>query len=39
MIYESKELEEKALLATAAKMCVAARTAPKTRGIDEVLPS
>lgn len=37
MIYESKELEEKALLATAAKMCVAARTAPKTRGIDEVL--
>lgn len=37
MIYPGKQMEEKALLDTAARMCVAARTAPKTRGIDEVL--
>mgnify|MGYP003799289049 CR=1 FL=1 len=37
MIYPGKQMEEKALLDTAARMCVAARTAPKSRGIDEVL--
>lgn len=36
MRYESRELEEKSVLATAAKMCAAARTAPKARGIDRI---
>lgn len=34
MRYDSKELEERAVMDTAARMCAAARTAPKTRGID-----
>ena len=34
MIYSSKQMEESALLATAAAMCAAARTAPKGKGID-----
>ena len=34
MRYGSKKLEEKSVLDTAARMCAAARTAPKTRGID-----
>lgn len=34
MIYTSIEMEEKALLQTAAKMCAAARTAPKATGVD-----
>ena len=34
MRYDSKKLEEKAVLDTAARMCAAARTSPKTRGID-----
>ena len=34
MRYDSKKLEEKAVLDTAARLCAAARTAPKTRGID-----
>lgn len=34
MVYSSKEMEEKAVLDTAQLMCAAARTAPKTRGID-----
>lgn len=36
MRYESRELEERSVLATAAKMCAAARTAPKARGIDRI---
>lgn len=34
MLYQSDYLEEKALLNTAAKMCAAARTAPKGHGKD-----
>ena len=34
MIFQSKALEEQALVEVAAQMCVAARTAPKTKGID-----
>ena len=34
MLYESDYLEEKAALNTAAKMCAAARTAPKAHGKD-----
>lgn len=37
MLYESKGMEEKALLETAAKMCAAARTAPKTKGVDNIV--
>ena len=36
MIYNSKEMEEKSVLATAAKMCAAARTAPMARGVDRI---
>ena len=34
MLYQSDFLEEKAILQTAAKMCAAARTAPKAHGKD-----
>lgn len=34
MLYKSDYLEEKAALQTAAKMCAAARTAPKAHGRD-----
>ena len=34
MIYNSNQTEESALLATAAAMCAAARTAPKGKGVD-----
>ena len=37
MIYTSYQMEEKAILETAAHMCAAARTAPKARGIDNIL--
>ncbi len=37
MLIVSNEAEEKAVLCIADKMCIAARTAPKTRGIDHVL--
>jgi uncharacterized ferredoxin-like protein len=37
MIYTDKHMEEEALLGTAARMCAAARTAPKARGLDQVL--
>lgn len=37
MIYKSDEMEEKALLDTASKMCAAARTAPKTKGLDHIV--
>ena len=34
MLYSSEEMERRAVLETAARMCAAARTAPKTKGID-----
>jgi len=37
MIYTEKQMEEKAVLETAAKMCAAARTAPKAKGVDRIL--
>lgn len=37
MIYNSEIMEATAILNTASKMCAAARTAPKTRGIDNIL--
>lgn len=36
MIYQSIELEEKAIMQTAAKMCAVARTAPKAHGKDTI---
>jgi uncharacterized ferredoxin-like protein len=36
VIYTSDKMEKDALLQTAARMCAAARTAPKTRGIDQI---
>lgn len=36
MIYKSNEIEEKAILQTAARMCAAARTAPKAHGKDTI---
>ena len=33
MRYESYEMEERGILETAAKMCAAARTAPKARAL------
>lgn len=37
MIYTSSEMEQNAVLDVAQMMCAAARTAPKTRGIDKVV--
>lgn len=37
MIYRSDELEKKSVLHTAERMCVAIRTAPKGRGIDNIV--
>ena len=37
MKYTSVEMEEKAVLDAAQLMCTAARTAPKTRGIDKIV--
>ena len=36
MMYNSNQMEESALLATAAAMCAAARTAPKGKGVDTI---
>jgi uncharacterized ferredoxin-like protein len=36
MIYTGDEMEKKAVLETASRMCAAARTAPKTRHIDGI---
>ncbi|MEG2882268.1 MAG: DUF2148 domain-containing protein [Christensenella sp.] len=36
MIYDAQALEEETVMITAAHMCAAARTAPKTRGIDYI---
>ncbi|MGN0980583.1 MAG: ferredoxin domain-containing protein [Candidatus Avoscillospira sp.] len=37
MLYESKQMEEQAVLQTAAQMCAAARTAPKATGKDQIV--
>lgn len=37
MIYSSKEMEAQAIQQTAAAVCAAARTAPKTKGMDGLL--
>lgn len=37
MIYNSTEMEKEALFSTAARMCAAARTAPKAKGQDAVV--
>ena len=34
MIYSAKDMETRAALDAAARMCAAARTAPKTKGMD-----
>lgn len=36
MLYRSEEMENNALLEAAARMCAAARTAPKAKGIDQI---
>ena len=36
MLYDEKMIEERAILDIAGRMCIAARTAPKTRGIDTI---
>ena len=36
MLYDEKSCEEAAVLETAYRMCAAARTAPKTRGVDRI---
>lgn len=36
MIYDAKTMEERAILQAAERACAAARTAPKTRGIDQL---
>lgn len=36
MIYRSEQAEQEAVLMTAARMCAAARTAPKTHGVDKI---
>ncbi len=37
MMYQGKEMENQALLQAAAQMCAVARTAPKARGVDDIL--
>ena len=37
MKYEAGQMEEQAVLETAAKMCAAARTAPKAKGLDRIV--
>ena len=37
MIYTSEQLEREAVLDTAQRMCAAARTAPKAKGIDNIV--
>lgn len=39
MIFNSEELEKESVLNTARKMCVAARTAPKAKGVDNIVTS
>ena len=37
MKYSSEDMEKKAITNTASRMCAAIRTAPKARGIDNVI--
>ena len=37
MLYQSNEMEEKAILEAAALICAAARTAPKAKGMDNIV--
>lgn len=37
MRYDSEAMEQQAVLQTAARMCAAARTAPKAKGVDNIL--
>lgn len=37
MLFTSKEMEQKAILEAASLMCAAARTAPKTKGMDNIV--
>lgn len=37
MLYSSQEMEQSALLDVAQAMCTAARTAPKTKGVDKIV--
>jgi uncharacterized ferredoxin-like protein len=37
MMFSEKQMEEKAVMDTAVRMCAAIRTAPKARGIDNIL--
>jgi len=37
MMFSEKQIEEKAVMNTASRMCAAARTAPKARGIDNII--
>ena len=37
MMFSEKQMEEKAVMDTASRMCAAARTAPKARGIDNIV--
>ena len=37
MIYTSSEMEQSAVLQAAALMCAAARTAPKAKGMDNIV--
>ena len=37
MMYKEKQVEEKAIINAASRICAAARTAPKARGIDNII--
>ena len=37
MLYDAKDMEQRAVLEAASLMCAAARTAPKTRGLDHIV--
>ena len=37
MIFSEKQMEENAIMDTASRMCAAARTAPKARGVDNII--
>lgn len=37
MLYQSNEMEQKAILDAAAQICAAARTAPKAKGMDNIV--
>jgi uncharacterized ferredoxin-like protein len=37
MILSEKQIEEKAIINTASRMCAAARTAPKAKGVDNII--